>query len=511
MTLYVANAEGGINGANVQSGDPGIVYVPFVTPATTYSNIVTKSGSLAYRIAVDTTNNYSILYTGGQSGSNTAAAARAYIYLTARPTSSTQDMLTLANGIKIQMSTYGPMFMVEQFTGGNSTFTITNNPPLNTWIRIEASVTYTASFSNSYTAKVDWYVGDSTTSSGSASTSGTTYTNVSPSFQFGVNTSVASGGTFPPFYVDDLAINTGSATYIGPSVAATTKVVQTLSSAFAVTTPITASLTSTFGVAARVSTTQSSTFGISTTISRGQSASWQVLHPVSASLSGGWLVALGLEASLASDYGVFSVTTSDQVSDWGINSTVSVTLPSTYSIRLGTGQTQQFTYTISGTVSASLNSRYTVHEVVSTVNTALTSTYAIHQRVAAVQSAQWAVLVGLSVSHAAKWDVLSTLGVVSNPFQWNIYISAGEARLVVEWTTQTNAEFRMESSWSVRAHVYHWKMFNWYTDGPVRVYPTTGTINSARGTAFVGKSSAASTVARNNAVITIPYTRVIGE
>lgn len=219
MTLKQNSFEGGTNGSNITGGTSGGVSGDAFTlvagvggsNTVTWSNTHPAHGSLGAKITGVAGGSPALVWS--LPASTSQVALRAYFYMTALPPAFT-TVLAVSNSTKFASVVYiEPTGKVRvDNNAGVSTYEPATTLAINTLYRFEHRVAHGAS-STTGTIKFDVYAGDSTSALMTFTTSttdmGTTdFTNV----QYGL----PGGESTWTFYVDDVAVQDGTTTAIGP-------------------------------------------------------------------------------------------------------------------------------------------------------------------------------------------------------------------------------------------------------------------------------------------------------
>lgn len=215
------NSEGGANGAAVTTGNTGgssgNAFDTVSILGSSAINFSTEQAMHGTRSLKIVTNATDAQYVEWLTTASASAAFRAYVYLPSLPTS--------ANGL-IQLRTAGGGTVLAnilvtngnvqvQNSGGTTIATTTTTLPTGQWLRLEAAITNGNASTGTF--KMDWYVGDSTSAIAAQSVSLTGQ-------NFGTSNigririgRTAAFGTFAAFYIDDIAFQDGTTTYLGPA------------------------------------------------------------------------------------------------------------------------------------------------------------------------------------------------------------------------------------------------------------------------------------------------------
>ncbi len=200
-------AEGGTNGTGATTGNTGggsgdaFGTVTVGTGSITFDNTQVYNGALAYNITAGSGSRANVIF----STPSMAVAVRAYVYLTANPTVSTQLISILGSSTtacNLSISAAGLMYMQDvSGTIFNSRATV----PLNTWLRLElmamAGSTTTTGF-----ASGEIYLGDSITSPIYSYISNHASTTVGPMISTACG-KASTTGNWATMYVDDMYTN----------------------------------------------------------------------------------------------------------------------------------------------------------------------------------------------------------------------------------------------------------------------------------------------------------------
>lgn len=243
VALKANTFENGVaSGGNVtvaNSDDTGGSALSLVNAATsgsiTYSSAQAMHGSLSCLMSNATTNSPVIVEFSDTTA--TSFAARMYVYLTGYPSGGGSfgfrvQTSAAGQGVKAFIDTSGLISIVTDVT--TYTNRINNTAmALNTWYRWEFTASgLTTSATNLFTAI---YVGDSLTVADSITQSGVTTgaTINAATMRFGRQSAVSMAD----YYVDDVAVNIGSSSLLGPSAAPATATPATAARTSAVPAP----------------------------------------------------------------------------------------------------------------------------------------------------------------------------------------------------------------------------------------------------------------------------------
>jgi RHS repeat-associated protein len=212
------SAEGGTNGTTVTvansgagSGDPFNVVTRGTGAALTFATAAAKHGSLGYSLTATSGTTTALTWNGYNA---TSAAVRFYYNPGATLPSTTVRLLDVRNssGTAARILMTSSNQLIVQNTAGTTLKTFPTALSTNTWYRIELGVSISATAA---TVNAAYYPGDSTTpvdTAYSTSTANTGTTNIT-TISIGDTTSGTWAGTE---YLDDLAIQPGTTSYIGP-------------------------------------------------------------------------------------------------------------------------------------------------------------------------------------------------------------------------------------------------------------------------------------------------------
>ena len=225
MAILRNTADLGTNGVAVTSGNNGgtgnDALTPFTTSgasAITFSNDITAdTGTLVYKIAANAAESAYLEWL--PTGSN-SIADRVYFYFPAYPSAGNGILRIMSSGggtthAQVVLRNDGS-FQIADGTGGFPFTSAAGVIPLNTLLRLEWSINNPSTTTG--VMNLDWYAGDSSTPIAGASYSTTTGnfgTTQMARVRYG---RTAPFGTSWTLYVDSLAHQDGSTTYIGPTV-----------------------------------------------------------------------------------------------------------------------------------------------------------------------------------------------------------------------------------------------------------------------------------------------------
>jgi len=209
MAVYLYNnAEGGVHGTTVTTGNSGgisgdALTVSLGTGGTcTYNSGIAHSGNYSIQITPGGTTTCYVTYTFSSSGPLTA---RAYVYLTAYPSAATQLVSFVnANLVADIALTNTGRFVTQDSAGTQDTSPVGTFLPLNTWVRLELTVIVGTATTNGYVG-MSAYTGDTVTSPLYAYSNPALNTTTSPVTFFRVGKGSASG-TWSTMYIDDIQV-----------------------------------------------------------------------------------------------------------------------------------------------------------------------------------------------------------------------------------------------------------------------------------------------------------------
>lgn len=219
MAWFRNNAEGQPNTTVLSTGNSGGTSGDAFntvdstgTGSITFSSVRAMHGRQSYLVVTNATATDFIVWTGAN---DTSAAARVYLMLNANP-ASTSDFVTIRNSggtaAKLQINGSGAIQVTNAAGTGLDTFT----PALtaNVFYRLEMQVIIGADTSTG-TIRAQLYLGDSTTAldSYSSSTVNAGTTNITEVRMGKITSATATAN----WYMDDLALNSGTSTPIGPT------------------------------------------------------------------------------------------------------------------------------------------------------------------------------------------------------------------------------------------------------------------------------------------------------
>lgn len=226
MTLKTNSAEGGTNttvatqavGGNTGGGSGDFFDVLAANTQITFDNSQSMHGSLSYKIVNTNSTPCYVSWTGY---ADTTIAYRFYIRFATLPTVAgfrvTDPRDTAGAGVGRLFLNATNKFSLQN-AAGTAVYTATNAISANTWYRVEVVAgTGTAVY------KFDYYLGDSLTPvetgfSNAAQTNGSS--NNIANIRIGNAAAVTYAGTM---FIDDVAANNGSTSYIGPASTAWTQ------------------------------------------------------------------------------------------------------------------------------------------------------------------------------------------------------------------------------------------------------------------------------------------------
>jgi hypothetical protein len=216
MTLYSNTAEGGSNGVIVSTSNSGGASGDAWTGKSgnpVFSNSQAKAGVLSYDVAAASTA-YAFMYWTWSGSPTDSAAARAYLRMTALTDDGSLIQIRNASAAiaSVGLDATGKLYVSQ--SSFSKVYTIASALSLNTWYRVELTATKGTGTADGV-INFALYEGDSLTTVDSYSSSvRNTGTTQLQDARFGKLTST---GTWGSTYLDDLAAQTGSASFIGPS------------------------------------------------------------------------------------------------------------------------------------------------------------------------------------------------------------------------------------------------------------------------------------------------------
>jgi hypothetical protein len=223
MTLLQNTLEGGTNATTITTGNSGGASgnaFHAIVGACTYDTTRAAHGTMSAKLTPTSGAACNIKY-GAQSGgsmlASTSPAARVYAYFTANPSSEYTFLRAddASNAIRFRINISAAGKLIVSTNDGTSTttrWTSTQSVPLNQWVRIEIRAVIAAGTGGSI--ECAFYVGDSTSPVDSFTVSGiNTGANAVQSIQFG---KYGSDTTATAFWLDEIAVNTSTSSFIGP-------------------------------------------------------------------------------------------------------------------------------------------------------------------------------------------------------------------------------------------------------------------------------------------------------